>query len=347
MSFDVDRLRRRPPGYRVLAYIDQSTMSELACSERHAATRELLQSGAQAGKLICPESPGHTDETLAATRSWHDILDLQDELSMGIRFRNELPTAQYEAISAAAEFCGEPAPYSFVEEAFGSDPHAHRDELFPGGMRVRVRPTPNDYLRSEVEHEKGKESALQRAYDAARALGRSFDEQVEAEFGEMVYWVLGPLTDPDRFGEQLARKKQPLVTGGSWEIGPGSAITQYIAVAKRQELATHLVASFPAMEGHWAEFAVSDELRHMPAFRYPALFRAALATMRDRKAKRGDGYDIAHLTRGLSRCDIVTADAGMTQIVRDRRIVPAGCQLFSFREMAELHRAVDGALAAT
>jgi hypothetical protein len=331
----------------LLAYIDQSTMSELACSDRCAATRELLQTGVQAGKLICPESLGHTDETLAATRSWPDILDLQDELSMGIRFRDEMPTAQYEAISAVAQFCGEPAPYSFVDEAFRSDPHAHRDELFPGDMRVRVRPTPNDYFPLEVAHEKAKEHTLQKAYDAARALGRSFDEQAEAEYGEMVYWVLGPLTDPDRFGGQLARKKVPLVTGGSWEIGPGSAVTQYTAAATRLDWATHLAKRYPAMEGRWGEFAASHELRHMPALRYPALFRAALATMHGRKAKKGDGYDIAHLTRGLSRCDIVTADAGMTQIVRDRRIVPAGRQLFSFREMAELHRAVDAALVAT
>jgi hypothetical protein len=213
-------------------------------------------------------------------------------------------------------------------------------------MRVRVSPTPNDYLLSEVEHEKGKEGTLQRPYDAARALGRGFDEQTEAEYGEMVYWVLGPLTDPEQFDAQLARKMRPLVRGGSWEPGPGSAITQYTAVAMRQEWARHLAELFPAMDRRWGEFAVSDELRHMPAFRYPALFRAALATMRDRKAKKGDGYDIAHLTRGLSRCDIVTADAGMTQLVRDHRIMPTGCQLFSFREMAELHGAVDRALAA-
>jgi hypothetical protein len=68
--------------------------------------------------------------------------------------------------------------------------------------------------------------------------------------------------------------------------------------------------------------------------------------MHGRKAKQGDGYDIAHLTRGLSRCDIVTADAGMTQIARSRRIVPDGCQLFPFRDMAALHRAVETALVA-
>src|SRR2546430_12805959 len=100
------------------------------------------------------------------------------------------------------------------------------------------------------------------------------------------------------------------------------------------------------MRGHWREFAVSDELAHMPAIRFPALFRAAIAVRRGRKAGPGDGYDIAHLTRGLSRCDIVTADRAMTAIARERRLVPSGCQLFRTSETAEFHAAVEAAIAA-
>lgn len=47
---------------------------------------------------------------------------------------------------------------------------------------------------------------------------------------------------------------------------------------------------------------------------------------------RGDGYDIEHLTRGLSRCDIMTADSSVTQLARDFRLIPTGCSLFSVRE---------------
>jgi hypothetical protein len=35
----------------------------------------------------------------------------------------------------------------------------------------------------------------------------------------------------------------------------------------------------------------------------------------------------------------------MTQLVRNHKLVPGGCQLFSTREMSEFHRAADAALA--
>ncbi len=48
MELDVNRLRRSP-GPRVLVQLDQSTLSELALGDAHAATRELLVAGVQAG----------------------------------------------------------------------------------------------------------------------------------------------------------------------------------------------------------------------------------------------------------------------------------------------------------
>jgi hypothetical protein len=36
----------------------------------------------------------------------------------------------------------------------------------------------------------------------------------------------------------------------------------------------------------------------------------------------------------------------MTEVVRGRRLAPAGCQLFSFREMDKLQRALETRLAA-
>ena len=87
---DVNHLRRRPVGPRLLVLLDQSTLSELACNEKYAKTRELLASGVDACKLICPGSPGVDDETFAAEGIWQDISDLQDELSMGINFRGSV-----------------------------------------------------------------------------------------------------------------------------------------------------------------------------------------------------------------------------------------------------------------
>ena len=104
-----------------------------------------------------------------------------------------------------------------------------------------------------------------------------------------------------------------------------------------------LVENFTDVAERAQEFAMSDELAYMPALRYPALLRAGLALMRKRVAKPGDGYDIDHLTCGLSRCDIVTADGGMLSSSATTSS-SSGCQIFATRDMAGLHRAVDAAL---
>ena len=92
-----------------------------------------------------------------------------------------------------------------VEEAFERDPHTPRDELFAGGFRVVARFGPMDIRTAEVAHEKCKEATLQPAYDAARAAGRSFEDEAQAGYKQMVKWVLGPLADPD-YEAEAARK---------------------------------------------------------------------------------------------------------------------------------------------
>lgn len=42
----------------------------------------------------------------------------------------------------------------------------------------------------------------------------------------------------------------------------------------------------------------------------------------------------------------MTADGGMTELVRGKRLVPEGCQVFSSREVDKFHRAIEAALAA-
>lgn len=342
MKVDVDRLRRRTPGPRLLVALDQSTLSELALNDAHAATHELLMAGAAAGQLACPMSPGATDETLGAAGRWRAISDLHEELSMGIEFLDPKTIRQREAFAAAAALCQQASLYTVVDEAFRLDPQTPRDELFPGGIRVTARFGPTDLTSEEVAREKGKEAALQTAYDQARALGRGFEEQADEEYGAMVSRVLGPLVDPG-FTAELARKQAAATV--TLATGDYGAISKLISVSERKEFAAALVDNFPALAERAQEFAASEELAHMPALRYPALLRAGLGTMDGRAAKRGDGYDIDHLTSGLSRCDIVTADGGMAQLVRNHKLAPAGCQLFSTREMGGLHEAVDAALA--
>ena len=346
LPFVINELRRRSPGNRVLAYLDQSTVSALATEERHAATRELLQDAVRAGKLICPSSLGHTDETLAAARSWNDILTLQDELSMGVHFYDEEQLVQRELLSALAEFLGEKPTQELWEEALSDDPQTPRDELFPGGMRVRTFHEPNSRGLSEVAHEKNKELALQAAYDQARALGRSFDEQAEAEFDAQVYRYLGAVSAPDRFVEDLKRREVDLHSSAEWTTEPGSPVGKFIVIQQRAYFVAHLADAYPALVGRGYDFSQSENIRHLPSMVYPPLFRAGIAVMRGRKWDRGDGHDIDHLTKALSRCDIATADGGMTQLARDRKLVPDGCTLLPFRDMDGLHRAIEAAVSA-
>jgi hypothetical protein len=229
---------------------------------------------------------------------------------MGITFLDPRQIRQREAYAAAAAFFGQPPLYSVVDEAFDRDPQTERDELFAGGFRVVARLGPMELRTSEVARKKDKEAGLQTAYDAARSLGRSFEEQARDEYEQMVKWVLGPLADP-RYEAEVERKHEAatkaLVTGED-----RGALSKYQAVAERKDFADSLGANFPALADRAQEFAGSEELAHMPALQYPALLRAGIAVRRGRLAKRGDGYDIDHLTCGLSRCDVVTADAGMT-----------------------------------
>ena len=341
MALDVNLLRRRSPGTRILVQLDQSTLSELALNDAHAGTRELLIAGVQAGKLVLPGSLGAIDETLDLPELWQAISDLHEELSMGIEFLDPKTVRQREAFAAAAAFCQAEPLYTVAEEAFDTDPQTPRDELFAGGIRVIARFGPMEVRSEEVAREKSKEGTLQTAYDQARALGRSFEEQAEAEYGAMVRRVLGPLADSG-FAAEFARKQAAAAAGLA--TGDYRPISKLTAIGERKAFAEALVANFPDVAERAQEFATSDELAHMPALRYPALLRAGLAVMRDRVAKPGDGYDIDHLTCGLSRCDIVTADGGMAQLVRNHKLAPTDCQVFATRDMAGLHRAADAAL---
>lgn len=167
MGLDVNRLRRRPPGPRVLVQLDQSTLSELALGDARAATRELLIAGVQAGKLVCPKSLGATDETLDLPELWQAISDLHEELSMAVEFLDPKTIRQREVFAAAAAFCRQDPLYTIAEEAFDTDPQTPRDELFAGGIRVIARFGPMDARRDEVAREKAKERTLQLAYESS------------------------------------------------------------------------------------------------------------------------------------------------------------------------------------
>jgi len=186
MNIDVNRLARRPDGPRLLVYLDQSTLSALATEKDHGELLELLRTEVNAGRLLCPVSSGHEDETARIhTRDpklWKEIDGLADELSIGIGFRGEEEIEFAEIHAAAAAFAGHETQPTW-KEAFGSDPNTERDELFFGfgGGQIRVRAyfEPDEMLHEEVEHERSKETGMDKVYSELREKGFSFEEMAE------------------------------------------------------------------------------------------------------------------------------------------------------------------------
>jgi hypothetical protein len=318
-------------------YLDQSTLGELVMPAR-GPLLDLLRSGVADGLLICPASGEHHDETALAPPSLYPQLEaLSRELSMGVSFHDADYVAAVEVSVAAAAFVGELRDDPMWREAFHEDPETARPFLRGVARDAPVLGFASDLLRREVEHEKSKAPPVTDAYAAAREAGYTFLEQVEREFEEVVYWRLGPLTDPERFAAQKAvlavKVSQEFPAGGLDPISPGTALSRYSALGIREIRAKSLLTRYPALEGRVAEFAASAELRAMPALRYPASLHAAAVATRGRKFRGNDLYDFGHLTNGLSRCDLVTADSGMVQLCRNFRLIPDGVELFGAREL--------------
>jgi hypothetical protein len=212
-------------------------------------------------------------------------------------------------------------------------------------MRVRAHLDPQPWQTDEVDHERAKEVGMTDVYGELRAAGFSFEEMAEGNTEAMISWKLGWLYDRQRFLQSAVERTDELQA--AWEAGEdpltaGSAYSRYQAVALNVTRAKRLVEEHPALLEDLPGFKVF--LRRLPTLRFPALLRAGLAATPSRKMKLGDGYDITHLTRGLSRCDVVTADSGMVQLIRDRQLVPTGCTEFGVRERDKLLAYLDAAL---
>lgn len=330
-------LRRRDEGDRLRVYLDQSTLGELVTPARRRLL-DLLRDGVAAGLLICPAASEHRDETALAPATLYPHLEaLSRELSMGVNFYEADYIAAAEVSVAAAAFVGEPRDEPMWREAFREDPGTARPFVRGVADDAPVLGLASDLLRREVEHEKSKAPPITGAYAAAREAGYTFEQQVEREFEEVIYWRLGPLANPQRFAAQKAglavEVEQELAAGRLDPISPGTALSRYSAVGIREARSESLLRRYPALEGRVAEFAASPELRAMPALRYPALLHAAAAATRGRKFRGNDLYDFGHLTNGLSRCDLVTADSRMVQLCRNFPLIAEGVELFGARQL--------------
>jgi hypothetical protein len=301
--------------------------------------------------LLCPTSISHEDETarvhIRDPGLWQEIDALADELSIGIGFRGEEEIEFAEIYAAAAAF-EEHEDRPTWEEAFRTDPNTPRDELFSDFGRVRVYFEPSETIHEEVEHERAKEIGMDKVYTELREKGFSFEEMAAGNLEQMISWKLGPVLAPEEFRSHYLQRGLALseeAEAGEFDLSAGSAYNRFMAFGTRRIQVERLAERYPEIARRPNEFRQFEPLRSLPTLAFPALFRAALAARSGRRARLSDGHDIAHLTHGLSRCDLVTADAGMSQLIKDFGLAPAGCQVFSYREFDQLADAVARALA--
>ena len=101
-----------------------------------------LQEGVDAGAVICPASHEHRSEsTLADPGLWAALDELADKLSLGIEFHPREEVEEHELAAAACEFSRRGPEGELWDEAFTSNPHTPRNELFMEffGGQIRVR----------------------------------------------------------------------------------------------------------------------------------------------------------------------------------------------------------------
>jgi hypothetical protein len=317
-----------------MVYLDQSSLSRMIRQpEVFDPLRELLMEEVHTGRVICPRSPAHADESvLAKQATWLELDHLAHDLSPGVRFLTAGEIENNEIRAAARELLGK-NPEESWPEAFTANPNTSTDptiEIF--GTELTVRPVllPTGLDRAEVIHEKDKETALTDAYREVRERF-SFQEICEANLHALLEWKLGPLASTSKFLALLRRREREVAeerARGENPLRPGSALSKLYAVHQRAIFITELVRELPELRCRDAEFFQSRELRTVPSLMLQAYLRGGLEATRGRRAKPSDAYDVVHLTHGLSRCDLVTADRGMVEMVEVHGLLPRDVALF-------------------
>jgi hypothetical protein len=318
--------------------------------DRFSRLRDELLAAVRSGTLICPRSPDHDDEArLARQDTWEDIDALTHALSPGVRFRFTGEVENAEIRAAARALLGKPAE-DLWREAFTANPHSARDQsvaVFGQDVSLRVRRIPDDDDRAEIENEKAKEEPLTAAYEETRN-EFSFEQICAANLHQLLEWKLGSLASTSAYVSNLERRAAEAkeeAENGADPLRPGSAFRRLDAARQRGQFIMNLCLELADLRDHVHELFYGSQLRSMPTMVLYAYLRAGLASTPGRKAKPGDGYDVNHLVRGLSRCDIVTADRGMVQMVKTYKLAPNGCQLFESSDVDGLLNALRAAIA--
>jgi hypothetical protein len=346
-DFDVGCCRRRPPCRRILIYLDTSTLGELACGNPAAqGLSDVLLGAIESERAICVGSPWHEDEI--ALLAWADQqVKALRTYTLDLRMRHEEELIVRELDAAAREFSGQARECPW-DEAFEDDPDKPPLQPFQAQyLNERLSFEAARGLRDEAQHDRRTSESLTDAHMELRQRGLSWEEVAAGNLDAQVAYFLGPLADPAFLEKAEARQRELarewLRSGVNTEAG--SATRKYLRFAQVASTALHLRDKYPAIAADPAGFCESDAVRGLPTVRLFSFLLAALSVDgRQTKPSASDLHDLRHLTYGLSRCDIVTADRRSCALVRQRDLVPEEVELVEATNFDEITRAVERSL---
>lgn len=346
-TWDVERCRRRPNCRRRLVYLDTSTFGDLTDeNERATGLCKVLREEIEAERVACVGSPWHDDEVSMLALPDKHVKTLRTyTLDLRMRYDSELITNELWA--AAREFSGEAEDISW-EEAFRDDPDDPPLSPFQAeylnNREDRFEHPPA--ARDDVEHDRSTSASLMQAHTELRELDLSWENVALANVDAQVAYLLGPLADPHYAARARAKTEQlarHLSLHSGVDLDAGSPLRRYMRFGEVGAVARRLAEQFAAVRAAPDAFAQSDAVRHLPMIRLFCLLLTTLSVDgKQTRPRQSDLHDLWHLTYGLSRCDVVTADKTMCRLVRQRSLVPTGVTLIEsthFDEIAEAVRA--------
>lgn len=343
----VDGCRRRPNCRARLFYFDTSTYGVIARGDEGAERlSQLLSQALEDGSGICVGSPWIDDEvSLVQSETIHDRLrKTVRSLTLELRMKFSEVLINEELFAAGKAFSDESEPITW-REAFDDDPDNPPLSPFQAQYRnKREGPEPRSGFVDEVEYDRTVSASLLEAHTELREAQLNWEAVAEANEAGRVNWLLGVLVDPNFLNEANAKQRNIVgasITQDEADAGPGSDMSKYLRFAQIASMARHLAEDYPRIAEDPVAFANSDELRSMPTVRLFSYLLAALSV--DGRRTTGldsDFHDLWHLTYGLSRCDVVTADKRSYALATERSLVPEGTELVRAHELVAIEHAV-------
>jgi hypothetical protein len=352
MDFSVDRCRRRPDCEQLLVYFDTSTYDHLVRGNDGAKRLDgLLRRAIDEQSAICVGSPWLDDEValLRFGPKLDRLVQSVRSYTLGLQMKFEEELIDCELSAAAREFSGQAVQIGW-EEAFQDDP----DE-------PPLQPFQAEYLNDhegfqhppagvdEASYDRQISESLSQAHRELREAELNWEEVAAGNMEQQARYLLAPLDDPKSV-DRASRLHGDLVNewlGGDLEMDAGSPLAKYLRLAHVVSNAKRLRERFPKVADDPVGFLGSDAVRYLPMIRLFSFLLAALSVDgRRTKPQVGDLHDLRHLTYGLSRCDIVTADRRSCDLAQGRQLIPAGVTLCEGHTLGAIADAIEERLAA-